>query len=214
LNPTSTTFVLGYHGCDSSVAESVFAGKGILSASDNDYDWLGHGIYFWEYNAQRGYEFACEIRDRPRHRGQRVKRPAVVGAMIDLSSCLNLLDSRSIGMVRQAYDDLVILHDEANEPLPRNSGGPERFLRRLDCAVIEFLHTARQEQGALPFDAARAAFIEGGPIYKGAGFYAKNHIQICVRNPECIKGYFRPLDEKGRPLLFSGDVPPRAGSRG
>ncbi len=26
-----------------------------------------------------------------------------------------------------------------------------------------------------------------------AGFYTKNHIQLCVRNPDCIKGYFRPL---------------------
>lgn len=41
-------------------------------------------------------------------------------------------------------------------------------------------------------------FTEGKPLYPGAGFHEKSHIQICVRNPNCIKGYFRilePLDE-------------------
>ncbi len=28
--------------------------------SDNDYDWLGPGIYFWESNWARGLEFASE----------------------------------------------------------------------------------------------------------------------------------------------------------
>ncbi|HYE54151.1 MAG TPA: hypothetical protein VD996_04880 [Chitinophagaceae bacterium] len=24
------------------------------------------------------------------------------------------------------------------------------------------------------------------------GFHEKNHIQLCIRNPNCIKGYFLP----------------------
>jgi hypothetical protein len=39
----------------------------------------------------------------------------------------------------------------------------------------------------------RAAFIEGEPLYPNAGFNDRNHIQLCVVNPRCIKGYFRPL---------------------
>ncbi|HWE94406.1 MAG TPA: hypothetical protein VG269_10615 [Tepidisphaeraceae bacterium] len=159
-------------------------------------------MYFWEHNARRAYEFACEVRDRPRRARQRIRRPAVVGAIIDLASCLNLLDSRYIDMVRDAHADLVVLHRGAGEPLPTNSGGEDRFLRRLDCAVIETLHAAREEQGKPPFDTVRAAFIEGDPIYDGAGFRTKNHIQLCVRNLACIKGYFRPLSEDGKPLVF------------
>ncbi len=30
----------------------------------NDYDWLGHGIYFWEKNPERAYDFAGEYRKR------------------------------------------------------------------------------------------------------------------------------------------------------
>lgn len=184
------------------MAEKVFTGKSSLAVSENDYDWIGHGIYFWEHNAQRAYEFACEVRDRPHAGRKTLKRPAVVGAIIDLAYCLNLLDGRYIELVRQAYDDLVLLRQGMGESLPSNAGGPDRLFRRLDCAVIEMLHGTREEEGKQRFDTVRAAFIEGSPVYEGAGFHAKNHIQLCVRNVACIKGYFRPLDEDGKPLSF------------
>lgn len=44
--------VLGFHGTDKKTAESVLAGKAELEPSANQYDWLGHGIYFWN-TAQR-----------------------------------------------------------------------------------------------------------------------------------------------------------------
>ena len=58
------------------------------------------------------------------------------------------------------------------------------------------------ERNEPPIDTVRGAFIEGSPIYRGAGFRAKNHIQLCVRNLSCIKGYFRPLSDEGTPLTF------------
>ena len=41
-------------------------------------------------------------------------------------------------------------------------------------------------------------FFEGKDLYENAGFKEKNHIQIALRNPNCIKGYFVPreLDTK------------------
>jgi len=53
-------FVLGFNGCDQSVAEKVLGGKEVLNESTNDYDWLGHGVYFWENNKERALEFAVE----------------------------------------------------------------------------------------------------------------------------------------------------------
>ncbi len=35
-------------------------------------------------------------------------------------------------------------------------------------------------------------FPEGNPLYDGAGFRDKNHIQICIRNQNCIKAIFDP----------------------
>ncbi len=203
MDAASTSFVLGYHGCDRALSERVLAGKASLKQSHNDYDWLGDGVYFWEHNARRAFEFAREIARRPRHSGQKIKNPAVIGAIIDLRYCLNLLDSRFIVMVREAYEQLVESAAGGRMTLPRNTGGGDKLKRNLDCAVIRTLHQTHEDEGKPPFDTVRAAFIEGARLYPDAGFLAKNHIQICVRNAACILGYFRALDETGTPISFS-----------
>ena len=38
--------IVGFHGCEKDIAEKVLSGKNVLKASENDYDWLGTGIYF------------------------------------------------------------------------------------------------------------------------------------------------------------------------
>ena len=45
------------------------------------------------------------------------------------------------------------------------------------------------------YDTVRGAFWEGEPLYPSAGFKRKNHVQLCVRRPDCIKGYFRVLPD-------------------
>ena len=57
--------------------------------------------------------------------------------------------------------------------------------------MIELLHEKNRKAG-YNFDTVRGLFFEGDDLYPNAGFKAKNHIQICVRNPNCIKGYFLP----------------------
>ncbi len=42
------------------------------------------------------------------------------------------------------------------------------------------------------FQTVRGAFVEGDPVYEGARIHAKTHVQIAVRDPSCILGYFRP----------------------
>src|SRR5205085_1811113 len=99
---------------------------------------------------------------------------------------------------RQAYVGFARVLRKSGVRLPRNrrvGARREMLLRDLDCAVINFMDETRQEQGLRQFDTVRAAFIEGEPLYPNSGFYSRNHIQICVRNPDNIKGYFRPMDE-------------------
>lgn len=51
--------VLGFHGCDEKVGESILKTPGAhIHPSDNAWDWLGAGIYFWENDPVRAYEFA------------------------------------------------------------------------------------------------------------------------------------------------------------
>lgn len=40
----------------------------------------------------------------------------------------------------------------------------------------------------------RGLFQEGNAIYQTSGFLEKTHIQICVRNPNCTKGFFTPRE--------------------
>ena len=65
-------------------------------------------------------------------------------------------------------------------------------MRFLDCAVINSVHVMREDEDEPAFDTVRAAFIEGPPLYEDAGFHLETHVQICVRNPQQIIGYFRP----------------------
>lgn len=191
------SLILGYHGCDHEVAKAVLAGDQELRPSSNSYDWLGSGVYFWENNPARAQEYAALVMDHSeRSKGKSISRPAVVGAVIDLGYCLNLLDAEALQIVADGYERLrsgVAL--QPGLELPRNimpRGSQELLLRHLDCAVIEAVHAWRDASHLQPFDTIRAAFIEGEPLYPNAGFAARNHIQVCVRSPRCIIGYFRP----------------------
>lgn len=194
------SFVLGFHGCDEAVAARIFSGQtSHLTRSQNSYDWLGGGIYFWESSSHRALEWARLRKAHPSGaKSRRIINPAVVGAVIDLGNCLNLLDSRFVAIVRDGHAVLRKALEKSGVPMPLNKplrGSGELLLRDLDCAVINMVHLLRQRKHLPPFDSVRAAFIEGQPIYDGGAFYDKNHIQICVCNPACIKGYFRPLPE-------------------
>jgi len=187
------SFILGFHGCDREVGEAVLSGKQPhLKPSENRYDWLGHGVYFWEGNYERAMEWACA------HGAD----PFVIGAVIDLRHCLDLFDRAAIKEVQNTYELLAQLAKQEGWALPRNTGKtPDRPARKLDCMVMNvLLEVSKKEQaqasgdGVEPYDTVRGPFLEGKPIYPDAGFRSQTHIQINVRDPQaCIKGYFRPL---------------------
>ncbi len=177
--------MLGYHGCEGDVAERLLAGEP-FRVSRNDYDWLGVGIYFWEANPCRGLEFAGELKRRGRGN---IDTPAVVGAIINLGLCLDLTTTSGIREVEASFAALRDVADTFDVELPRNS--ENLLLRRLDCAVINILHDIRARQGLAAVDTVRGVFLKGGPIYPTSGLHVKTHIQIAVRNTECIKGVFR-----------------------
>lgn len=64
--------------------------------------------------------------------------------------------------------------------------------RFLDCAVIETAVKIHEADNGQDFDSVRGVFIEGEDLYESSGFKEKNHIQIAIRNQECIKGFFIP----------------------
>jgi hypothetical protein len=124
-----------------------------------------------------------------------IKTPAVLGAVIDMGFCLDLLDTEYLLLVKESYQVLKDSFETMGVDLPVNKkvkSSNDLLLRRLDCAVIENLHIQRERHNYKTFDSVRGVFVEGNELYPGAGFNEKNHIQICIRNPNCIKGFFLP----------------------
>jgi len=192
---TFPQIIIGFHGCDKKTADNVINQKTSLYGSENNYDWLGHGIYFWENNYQRALEFAKEIKGTGRTVKNPIHEPAVIGAVINLGHCFNLLETESLQIVQAAYELFIRSQEKAGYPIPVNkplSNGKDLLLRNLDCAVIESIHAYNKEKGENTYDTVRGVFFEGEDLYPNAGFKEKNHIQICVRNPNCIKGFFYP----------------------
>jgi len=179
--------VIGFHGCNQEAYENVIYHHQALKASENTYDWLGHGIYFWEQNLERAKVWAT------RRYG---KDAAVVGAVIDLGNCLNLTDSTSSKYLKTGYKVLKYRCEISGAELPQNRESKKTkdiLLRDLDCAVILQVQEVYSTDGQPAFDSVRGVFIEGGAPYPGAAFCEKTHIQLCICNPNCIKGYFSPL---------------------
>lgn len=95
----------------------------------------------WEYSPDRALEFARQgISERKVTRGK-IKKPAVIGAVIDPKLCLNMLEASALAQAKWAYELMEIIHEG---PLPENRGDVNKRARFLDCAVIEMLHQARE----------------------------------------------------------------------
>ena len=88
--------VLAYHGCDRAVGEAVISGESELLPSQNTYDWLGHGIYFWEYAPERAKAWG---------------EGGVVGAVIQLGTCLDLTDVNYTALLTAEFETIRHAHD-------------------------------------------------------------------------------------------------------
>lgn len=162
-----SNLVIGFHGCDKSVVNKVIAGEDNLIASTNDYDWLGHGIYFWENNETRALQYAYEMLKRG---SLSVTEPAVIGAVIDLGYCMDLTDSLYLGELKEAYNALVDACNLMGINLPQNvdvGKSTDKLMRRLDCAVIEIAHQINE-------DAKERSFL----IRKNAGRFKNAFFMI------------------------------------
>lgn len=194
---------LGFHGCDVDVLDKLINHPYQIKASKESFDWLGHGFYVWENNYQRAMQWATDKKKRGL-----LKKPSVVGVVYTLENCLDFSDADFIAMLTTYFSLFKTDLSIAGQELPTNKDfrkdeHKDLIIRELDCAVIEYLHQKIAEKIALeteengfsklqPFDTVRGIFTEGGPAFDGAGIQSKNHIQVCIRNLDCVKGFFLP----------------------
>ena len=184
--------VIGYHGCDREVGERVLLSGEALNPSNNRYDWLGRGIYFWEHGPERALEWAREMQAR-----DKVKEPFVLGAFIHLGRCFDLTDTAATRHLADWYDQLVADCALVGQPVPVNKplgqGDHDLLLRFRDCAVLNLgLDDADESAGHAVYQTVRGVFPEGEPAFQGSRIRTKTHVQIAVRDPDCVLGYFRP----------------------
>ncbi|RYY24628.1 MAG: hypothetical protein EOO04_12805 [Chitinophagaceae bacterium] len=184
----SSGYIIGYHGCDRKLGLRLINGTDDIKLSANSWDWLGEGIYFWEDDPARALQYAVENASGQQKNKTAAITPFVVGAVIDLGKCLNLVEVESQQILTEAYEGLLELTTIAEEKMPVNKDKN----RALDCAVINFVHTSNSRAGKDPYDSIRCAFPEGEPTFPGSFITDRLHIQLCIRNPELIKGYFLP----------------------
>ena len=83
---TRPGLILAFHGCDQSVRDKVIDGYDILKYSKNNYDWLGHGVYFWENSPERALEYAAYLKENTGRAKNPIIIPSVIGAIIDLGN--------------------------------------------------------------------------------------------------------------------------------
>lgn len=191
-------YILGYHGCDREVGIRLINGTDELKSSTNKWDWLGEGIYFWEEDPARAIQYSEKNATGEQKNKIPANTPFVVGAIIELGNCLNLVEIESVKILSEAYEGLKQLSELSGQPMPINT----EKNRALDCAVINYIHLANKEKGVPPYDSIRCAFPEGDPAFPGSKITSLVHIQVCVRSPEQIKGYFLPRPvEKYNPNL-------------
>lgn len=150
---------MGFHGCDAAVGEALLKSPNAhLNESNNSWDWLGSGIYFWENDPKRALEFA-ELKKKFPGGGAPIKKPFVVGAVIDLKLCCNLLDRTALVEVKKSFDALQKVSIAGGVELPTNEG-TNRVYRNLDCAVFDNLHYLRSQTNLASYDTVRGLFWE------------------------------------------------------
>ena len=123
----------------------------------------------------------------------KVMTPALVGVLLQLGRCFDLMDTRFTDELSLAFELFGKVHQQSGKPLPENRGSsPDKLLRRRDCAVLNYYLNWLSANGSGTYDTVRCGFVEGPPAFSGSGIRRQSHVQIAVRNPACIVGVFRP----------------------
>lgn len=171
--------VLGHHGTTRERADAIFDSG--FKIKQNHYDWLGHGVYFFERAPVRAKAWA----------EQRFgdNEACVVAADIALNgNCWDFGDLPGTKLLEEFFEQYLeeygINHVES---LKETFGN-----RELTCRVINYACTRLRENNR-PVYVLRAPFEEGRPIFSHprgtptAKMRNMSHVQIAVRDCRVIR---------------------------
>lgn len=155
-----------YHGTSLAYANEAVENQSI-KPSLNGWDWLGHGVYFWEEHPMRALIYSED------KYGQ---ESAVLHTRIKLGRCLDLTDPTWFPAIIATYEKIERAYGNQGKPLPIN----DEDRHPLDCAVINLVCEA------FNIDTVRSAFAYGNPLFPGSNLKDLTNKQIVVRNDDCI----------------------------
>ena len=121
--------VVGYHGTGLTAALRIVNRLESFRHSEKDYDWLGGGVYFWEYGPKQALTFA-KIRQRQYKRKtkktqedkRRATEPlAVIACMVRLGFCLDLTEPEKVEYLVEIFKSYKESMELAGATLPTNS---------------------------------------------------------------------------------------------
>jgi len=188
--------VIGYHGTGLTAALRIANRVDKFIRSERDFDWLGGGIYFWEYSPKqalawsklRQKQYGKKKNKTPEDVRRATEPLAVVACMIRLGFCLDMTEPENVKYMQGVYTAYKESLELAGNPLPTN----ERQYRRLDCAVFNYAYEVIEaSEPNLKVDSARGIYVpQDGKkrIWEGSWISQNTHIQVCVRNPMSLLG--------------------------
>jgi hypothetical protein len=202
--------VIGYHGTTKEGADGIRSGT--FKQSENPWDWMGFGAYFWLDAPTRAFAWAKELAKRKN------SSPIVVKAEISLNHCLDLTDTRFNGLLRMAFllyaknylastepvikqEPLVLFRHPIDDVItgltePWYPADAKFGRNRLDCKIANLSCIAYEDHfGNAPWS-LRASFTEGYPFYFHSFFHSRSHVQIAVRETTRALSNLEFLDER------------------
>jgi hypothetical protein len=170
--------VVAFHGTRRASADALVCGAP-FSRSENDDDWLGHGTYFWEHAPQQAWWWAAKRYGDA--------DSAVVGALIRLGRCLDLLDPANSDLLRSTYEEMSAAVRSIGRQ-PKQNGNHHKF---MDCFVFN-LFFDKLERAGYAVESTRAVFVPTAAgkgldrLWLRSGVFGGSHIQLSIREPSNI----------------------------
>lgn len=175
--------LVGFHTTEFDVADSVVNKNIRIDGNRDEKEWLGKGVYVWPDSVEMALAWV-----RIGVANKWLKSPAIIKYDIDPGLCLDVNNEKNYAELREAYNYLKDAHSKLNSDMPVN----ERILngvpinRFLDCFVIETVDFLRRVKKLPRYDTVKGMFEDGQPVFPGAAVKDKTHIQMAVRNHNCL----------------------------
>lgn len=195
----SAGVVLAFHGCDAVTRDAILTGElPGLSRSNNPYDWLGPGVYFFEGDPQRALNFAVAAAAQPERKYTKrpIASPAVLGAILRVGNWLDMSTQSGVAEYTRALESLRKIRTKIPINKAAFVGDNDLILRNLDRAVFKHIHESRGGSGQPAYDAVRSPFAQGKPLADDCRFTESAHVQIAVYDMKAVVGWFLPIGDR------------------